>query len=194
MGKTTLVKRLFELYPSVAEHLAFAVSHTTRAPRPGEEEGKDYYFVDVEHFEGMVAGDEFLEWALVHGQHKGTSRREVEGLLVQGRDVLLDIDVQGGRSVAEKIPEALSIFILPPSYSELEARLRGRGLDSAEQMERRLENARSEVRQCKRYEYAIVNDDLGRATEALAAIFLSRRYRRERMQRQIKQILDKFPP
>ena len=193
VGKTTLVGRLFERHPAVAEGLAFAVSHTTRAPRPGEVEGRDYYFIDVARFEALVAADEFLEWALVHEQHKGTSRREVEDLLAAGKDVLLDIDVQGARSVAAALPGVPTIFILPPSYAVLEARLRGRGLDSPAQIERRLENARSEIRHCGRFEYAILNNDLDRAAEALAAVILARRCRRDRMQRQIDQVLAQFP-
>jgi guanylate kinase len=188
-----MVKRVFKDYPAVGERLVFAVSHTTRPPRPGEMEGQDYYFVSVDCFEAMVAAGEFLEWAMVHGQHKGTSLREVERLLVSGKDVLLDIDVQGGRSVDEKLPGAPSIFILPPSYSELEMRLRGRGLDSPEQIEQRLKNARSEIQHCKCYEYVILNEDLASASAVLASIFLSRRNRRERMQGQIDQVLSQFP-
>ena len=188
-----MVRQLFERFPTVAEGLSFAVSHTTRLPRPGEEEGKDYYFVDREHFEAMVAAEEFLEWAMVHGQHKGTSKGEVERLLNLGRDVLLDIDVQGARSVRAQLDAVPTIFILPPSFSELESRLRGRGADSEEQVQRRLQNALDEVKQCECYEYVILNEDLDRASEALASIFLSRRYRRDRMQPQIDQVFDRFP-
>ena len=193
VGKTTLVRRLFEHYPTVAESLSFAVSHTTRAPRPGEVEGKDYYFVDEERFEALVAADGFLEWAMVHGQHKGTSRQEVNRLVASGRDVLLDIDVQGAANLRRKLPNTPSIFILPPSHGDLRTRLMGRGGDSREQITERLTNARREVRHCERYEYVIVNNDLDRATESLAAIFLARRSRRERMQTTIDQVLEAFP-
>ncbi len=193
-GKTSLIRRLFATYPRVAEGLVFSVSHTSRAPREGEVHGRDYYFVDRGEFEAMIAEDRFLEWAVVHGQYKGTSRAEVERLLAQGHDVLLDLDVQGAESVLRQDPEVPAIFILPPSYPELEQRLRRRGSDSPEQIELRLRTAREEMRRYPGYDYVILNDDLERACEALAAVFLARRFRRGRMQSQIDRILDGFPP
>ena len=193
-GKTTLIKRLFEGHPDVAEGLVFSVSHTTRAPRPGEIHGRDYYFIDLEAFERLIDASAFLEWAEVHGELKGTSRAEIDRLLAGGRDVLLDIDVQGAQQVLDRHPHWPSIFVLPPSYEEMERRLRSRGLDAPEQIERRLSNARQEIRCWQRYEYVIVNDVVERATAALAAIFRARRLRRVRMQRQIQRVLAGFPP
>ncbi len=192
-GKTTLKNRLFSHHPRLARRLDFSVSHTTRPPRTGEVDGKDYYFVDASEFEALIERDAFLEWAMVHGRHYGTSRAEVERRTRGGIDVILDIDVQGAVQVLERRPEAPSIFILPPSYREMEQRLRTRGLDDETQIERRLLDAREEMRYLESYDYVIVNDDLDRATEALAAIFLARRRHRERMQTQIRHVLDSFP-
>ncbi len=192
-GKTTLKNRLFSHHRELARRLAFSVSYTTRPPRTGEVDGKDYYFVDRKQFEAMIAGDAFLEWAVVHGLHYGTSRAQVEELCQDGTDVILDIDVQGVLQVLERQPEVPAIFILPPSYQELERRLRSRGLDDAEQIERRLLDAGEEMRYLDHFDYAIVNDDLDRATRALAAILLARRFRRTRMQNQITQLLEGYP-
>ncbi len=192
-GKTTLKNRLFSHHPELARRLAFSVSYTTRPPRAGEVHGQDYYFVDLEEFEAMIAADAFLEWAMVHGRHYGTSREQVDALCGGGSDVILDIDVQGAVQVLERQPEVPAIFILPPSYLEMERRLRSRDLDDDEQIERRLINAGKEMRYLDHFEYAIVNDDLDRATKALAAIVLSRRCRRTRMQQQIAQVLGGYP-
>ncbi len=193
VGKTTLKNRLFSSHRQLAQGLAYSVSHTTRPPRAGEVEGRDYYFIDHRQFETLVESDAFVEWAIVHGNLYGTSREEIERLLEDGRDVLLDIDVQGAQQVLARHPEVPSVFILPPSYGEMERRLRSRGLDAAEQIERRLLDAREEMQYLKSYKYVIVNDDLDRAAEALAAILLARRCRRRRMQRQISQVLEGFP-
>ncbi len=193
VGKTTLKNEVFTRHQQLAEGLAYSVSHTSRPARAGEVEGRDYYFVDHRQFETLIAGDAFLEWAIVHGNLYGTRRVEVERLLDGGRDVLLDIDVQGAQQVLARHPDAPAIFILPPSYGEMERRLRCRGLDDAEQIERRLLDAREEMQYLESYRYVIVNDDLDRAAEALAAILLARRCRRRRMQRQITQVLEGFP-
>lgn len=193
VGKTTLIRRLFEHHRQVAESAVFSVSYTTRAARPGEVDGRDYFFVSRDEFEGMIAGERFLEWAVVHGRHYGTSREAVERELARGRDVLLDIDVQGARQVGSRCPEAVSIFILPPSFEILERRLRGRASDGPEQIERRLRTALEEIREHGRYDYVIVNDHLDRASEALAAVFLARRCRRPRAQLRIDRILASFP-
>ena len=192
-GKTTLVRRLFERYPAVAERLAFSVSHTSRPPRPGEVHGRDYYFVSAEEFLGMVSRERFLEWAMVHGEHKGTSLDEVERLRAAGSDVLLEIDIQGAEQVRRRLPEAVSVFVLPPSYDELDRRLRARGSENEAQLERRLINAAIEIRGCRDYDYVIVNDDLERACEALAAVFLAARHHHDRMQDQISKVLDTLP-
>ncbi len=193
VGKTTLKNRLFSHHRQLTERLAYSISHTTRPPRSGEVEGRDYYFVDHRQFEALIEGDAFVEWAIVHGNLYGTSRAEVDRLRQEGWDVLLDIDVQGARQVLERHPEVPAVFILPPSYAEMERRLRARGLDDAEQIERRLLDARDEMQYLESYKYVIVNDDLDRATEALAAILLARRCRRRRMQRQVAQVLEGFP-
>ena len=192
-GKTTLIGRLFSEHPEVAEHLAFSVSHTTRPPRTGEVPGKHYYFVDSREFEAMIAADAFLEWARVHGCLYGTSREEVERLLEAGKDVILDIDVQGAQQILERHPNVPAIFLLPPSYEEMERRLRSRALDDEEQVTRRLRVAGEEMLCYESYDYVILNDDLKRASEALAAVFLARRFRRTRMQNQIDRVLSGFP-
>jgi guanylate kinase len=192
-GKTTLIQRCFERYPRVAAGLRFSVSHTTRPPRRGEVDGRDYHFVERPAFEEMVAAGSFLEWAVVHGRLYGTSLDAIEPDLDRGLDVLLDIDVQGARQVRQSHPQAVSVFVMPPSFAVLERRLRGRALDADEQIERRLQTAIEEIREHEHYDYVILNDDLDGASEALAAVFLARRFRRPRMQRQIDRILEQFP-
>ena len=140
-----------------------------------------------------MEADGFLEWALVHGQYKGTSLAEIERLRRQGKDVLLEIDVQGAAQVRAKIPDALSIFLLPPSRAELERRLRDRGLDTEAQIERRLGDAAAELPQVEEFDYVIVNGDVGRAARALAAVFLAGRHRRDRMRPEIERILAGLP-
>lgn len=192
-GKTTLIRHLFERHGELAKDLAFSVSHTTRPPRAGEVHGRDYYFVDGEAFDRMIAEDAFLEWAVVHGRRYGTSWAEVDKLTAAGKDVILDIDVQGACQILERHSRVPAIFVLPPSYEEMERRLRCRGLDDAEQIERRLITARQEMRYFESYEYVILNEEVESAAEALAAIFLARRFRRDRMQSQIQRVLDGFP-
>lgn len=192
-GKSTLIRRVFADHSDIAEGLAFCVSHTTRPARSGEIHGRDYYFVDAEEFGVMTEAGEFLEWAQVHGHLKGTSRSEVARLRSQGLDVLLEIDVQGAAQVRTLQPDAVSIFILPPSYPELEARLRGRGSDSEAQIERRLSDARFEIRGAGDYDYVIVNRDLIPACRALASTLRARRFQRNRMQAEIDRVLGTLP-
>jgi guanylate kinase len=174
-GKTTLVRELLERRPG----LEFSVSFTTRAKRKSELEGRDYFFVDETRFAEMVERDEFLEHARVFDHWYGTGRRHVEELLAAGRDVLLEIDWQGARQVRARLPEAVTVFILPPSVGELERRLRGRGTDAPEVVERRLRDALGDMRHWDEFEYVIVNDDLEGATAALADVVAGRgaRYR-----------------
>ncbi len=169
-GKTTLVKALMARVPS----LAFSVSHTTRAPRAGEVDGRDYHFVDRATFERMIAAGEFLEHASVFGNLYGTGRAEVEKSLVAGRDLLVEIDWQGAAQVRSRLPEAIDVYILPPSRAELEARLRGRGTDSAEVIERRLRESVHELSHWREFRYAVVNDDLARALADLEGIVAGR--------------------
>ncbi|HEY4595849.1 MAG TPA: guanylate kinase [Thermoanaerobaculia bacterium] len=191
-GKTTLIQNLVHGRFSDLGGLAFAVSHTTRQPRQGELDGRDYQFVDHATFLGMIEADAFLEWAKVHDNYYGTSRQEVFPRLERGIDVLLDIDVQGAEQVVSRVPEAHGIFVLPPGYDALERRLRGRGLDDDATIARRLAVSVGEVNRYDRYRYVIINDDARRASEALAAIILEKRYRRERIQSRVQEILRDF--
>ena len=150
--------------------LAFSISHTTRQPRPGEKDGVDYYFVDEAKFQAMVEADMFLEHACVFGHRYGTSRVAVERLLTAGKGVLLDIDWQGARAIKQKMPQAHTIFILPPSRDALLERLAGRGQDSREVVERRMRAAVSEMEHYREFDYLVVNDDFAAALEDLKAI------------------------
>ena len=175
VGKTTLVRGLLLDDPLLVR----SVSATTRAPRPDEKAGRDYFFVSRDDFETMKA-EKLIEWAEVHGELYGTPRPFVEERLAAGRDVVLNIDTQGGDRVKRSFPGAVMIFILPPASSELEKRLRGRGDLSAEELGVRLANARAEMSACSRYDYLVVNDNLARAGAELAAIVVAERCRRER--------------
>lgn len=165
-GKTTLAKALVDGLPNVA----ISVSHTTRAKRPGEQDGVDYVFVSEPEFLASVAADEFLEHARVFGNRYGTSRAAVERLLQQGKNVILDIDWQGARAVKKAMPQAKSVFILPPSREALARRLAGRGQDSKAVIERRMRAAVSEMEHYKEFDYQIVNDDFAAALADLKAI------------------------
>jgi guanylate kinase len=165
-GKTSLAKALVERMPD----LAFSVSHTTRAPRPGEEHGVHYYFVNQAQFDEMVAADRFLEHAKVFGNSYGTSRAATENLLRQGKNIILDIDWQGARAIKEKMPESVSVFILPPSRAALEQRLTGRGQDTPEVIARRMRAAESEMSHYKEFDHVVVNDDFEAALKDLQAV------------------------
>jgi guanylate kinase len=169
-GKTTLCRRLMEEF----HHLRFSVSSTTRKPRAGERDGVDYHFVDADTFERMVENDEFAEWAEVHGNRYGTRRAAVAEALDQGRDVLFDVDWQGGRQLKAQFPDdAVLVWILPPSLAVLEDRLRRRATDAPEVIERRLVMARREVEQYGFYDYIVQNDQLDHAYSHLRAIYIS---------------------
>ncbi len=170
-GKTTLVRML--LAEERAVHLS--ISFTTRAPRPGEQDGREYHFVGVDRFRAMIAQDEFLEWAEVHGNFYGTSKKWIGEQLAAGHDVLLEIDWQGAQQVRKIFPEAIGIFILPPSMEELSRRLTGRGTDAADVIERRLAAAEAEMRHVGEFDYAIINDQLDQALQDLRAIVRSSR-------------------
>lgn len=190
-GKTTLIRGvLAELGGEGA--IAFSISHTTRAPRAGEVDGSDYHFVDAASFRRMIAEDEFLEWAEVHGNYYGTSKRAVLPLLEAGIDVVVDLDVQGAERLMRADPAAHSIFVLPPTYNDLVERLKGRGLDGEEAIARRLAVSLWEIRRYGSYQYVIVNDNAERARKALAAIILEKRYRRARMDASIAEVLADF--
>ena len=165
-GKTSLAKALVEQMPDVA----FSVSHTTRAPRPGEQHGVHYYFVTPAQFQEMVDAGRFLEHAKVFGNSYGTSRAVVENLMRQGKSVIFDIDWQGARAIKEKMPESVSIFILPPSRAALEERLADRGQDAPEVIARRMREAVSEMSHYKEFDHLVVNDDFNAALADLKAI------------------------
>lgn len=192
-GKTTLIQSMLEGgLGKLGEDLVFSVSHTTRQPRSGELDGRDYHFVDHPTFQEMLTRDEFLEWAEVHNHYYGTSNQEVFPRLERGIDVLMDIDVQGAERVLAKYPEAHGIFIMPPSYEDLQDRLHRRGLDDEGEIARRLAVSLWEIRRYHQYQYVIVNDDAQRASEVLAAIILEKRHRLEPMREQAVQILADF--
>ncbi|OFV94763.1 MAG: guanylate kinase [Acidobacteria bacterium RIFCSPLOWO2_02_FULL_60_20] len=174
-GKTTLVERLLREVP----RLRFSISYTTRKPRRSEQDGRDYFFVTRDEFQQMIARQELLEWAEVFGNYYGTSRRFLEEARAANTDLLLDIDIQGARQVKEKLPEAVSIFILPPSRQVLEHRLRSRSQDSEEVIAKRLEDARREIHGYIRYDYVLINEELDRSAKCLRDIVLAERWRRK---------------
>jgi guanylate kinase len=176
-GKTTIAKRLL----ASRADLGYSVSCTTRAPRAGEVEGQDYHFLSRERFDAQVAAGAFAEWAEVHGQRYGTLRSEVERILASGRHVMLDIDVQGARQVTAAFPDAVTIFVVPPSVEVLVARLLGRKSEDAAALALRLRNARMELLEAPRYQHLVENDDLDRATARVAEILEEETLRRARL-------------
>jgi guanylate kinase len=191
-GKTTLIRSLLRGELGAEGRLAFSISHTTRRQRAEEADGRQYHFVSHAEFRDLIAAGEFLEWAEVHGHLYGTARSEVLPLLARGLDVLLDIDVQGAANVLAQYPEAHSIFILPPSYRDLEHRLRQRGLDDPAEIARRLAVSLSEIKRYPAYRYVIVNVDAAHASATLAAIIQDKRHRRERMAARAAAIVADF--
>ncbi len=199
-GKTTMIQKMMNGAVGNVENLAFSVSHTTRRPRRGEVDGRDYHFVDQSEFERMVQGGEFLEWARVHARCYGTSIAEVEPRLAAGVDVLVDVDVQGAEQILDRIAgetapfraRCHSIFVMPPSFEALEQRLASRGLDDPEQVALRLEVSHWEMSRVDRYDYVIVNDEADRASMALASILLEKRHRQARMHERVHAVLDQF--
>jgi len=174
-GKTSLVRALLEREPEIS----LSISFTSRMPRSNEIDGQHYHFVSREVFEHMAHAGAFFEYANVHGDYKGTARAAVEPLLASGRDVLLEIDWQGAQQVRAQHPDSLSIFILPPSRTELERRLRTRASDSAEQIARRIADSRIEIARAEEFDYIVINDDFATAIADLRSIFAARRLRRE---------------
>ena len=170
-GKSTLVNELFKM----VRHLDFSISYTTRPPRGSEQNGKEYFFVSRKEFEAMIAADEFLEYADVFGNYYGTARRFLCEAEARGNDLLLDIDVQGAEQIKQKIPDAVSIFILPPDREKLEWRLRNRGLDSEAVIRRRLDTARREIENYSKYDYILINNLLEQSADELKDIVLAER-------------------
>jgi guanylate kinase len=185
-GKSTLVNRVRLIVPG----LKFSISYTTRAPRAGEENGREYYFVSRAEFEEMIRQDAFLEYAEVFGNYYGTARRFLLEAEEEGKDLLLDIDVQGAAQIKRKIPLAVSIFILPPNRQELEKRLRTRSLDAEEVIQRRLVTASREIENYDKYDYILVNDRLEESIDALKSILLAERLMRPGAQEQKQRSAD----
>jgi guanylate kinase len=173
-GKSTLVNKVRDCVPN----LEFSISYTTRKPRGAEQNGREYFFITRQQFEEMIRNNEFLEHADVFGDYYGTARRFLQKAEENSSDLLLDIDVQGAAQIKSKLPDAVSIFILPPTRVELERRLRERGQDSEEKIQRRLKGARREIENYEKYDYILVNDRLEESVDALEAILLSERFRR----------------
>src|SRR5262245_25172900 len=187
-GKSSLAERVLKR----VDGLRFSISYTTREPRGAEQHGVDYFFVNENDFNSMAERGEFLEYAEVHGHLYGTHEKPVEEIISKGFDVMLDIDVQGAEQVRRRIPEAISIFILPPSRKVLEARLRARNLNEAADIDRRLRNAGIEVQLYERFNYVVVNDDLDRALAQLEAIIVAERCRPDRQRNRIESIISTF--
>ena len=183
-GKSSLVKALLEL----DSHLAVSVSHTTRAPRGQEQHGREYWFIGTDEFRQMAAQGDFFEWAEVHGNLYGTSRRAIEDRLARGDDVVLEIDWQGALQIKQIFAHAILIFILPPSWAELEQRLKRRGEDAAEVIARRMENARLEVAQARHFDFVIINGLFETALFDLKTVVHSQRLRYAAQQRNKSQV------
>ncbi len=178
-GKTTLINGLMKIFPGIT----LSVSYTTRCPRPGEVPGRDYHFVAKKRFAEMQVRGNFAEWANVHASLYGTPRGPLERNIRRGRDVLLDIDVQGASKIKRQYHRAVSIFLLPPSWQELERRLALRGTDRRESIRQRLENARREIRAIMRYDYFVVNREIGEALDSLRSIVIAERLRISRVKK-----------
>jgi guanylate kinase len=187
-GKTTLLQSLLRTFTD----LKFSISHTTRKPRGGERNGVEYFFVDRETFQSMADRGEFLEWAEYHGQLYGTTLAFVEREIAAGKDVILDIDVQGALQVKQKVPDAKAIFILPPSFQELERRLKARMSETDEVIRRRLEIARREIRFYRDYDYIVINDVLENTVQVLECILRSSTALPARQQERIEEIIASF--
>jgi guanylate kinase len=188
-GKGTLVRRVLPVVP----RLGYSVSWTTRAPRVDEVHGVHYHFVNDEEFDAARARGEFLEWAVVHGNHYGTSISAVERELILGRDVMLEIDVQGAESVRHARVDSVGVFILPPSFEVLRERLSARQSENPQQLATRLRNSRAEVERYAEFDYVILNDDADRAAAQLASIVYAERARRARQESLAKRVLTTFP-
>lgn len=187
-GKGTLIKEILKIVPKIG----YSVSFTTRKMRDSEQNGRDYFFVSREEFVALIEAGEFLEFAEVHGNFYGTSIKQVESELEFGRDIILEIDVQGAHLVLEKMPDAISIFILPPSYEVLQKRLINRATESREDLEIRLQNSFEEVSRYQEFEFIVVNGEIGKAVKDLERIILAERLKRIRQMDVIQGILDSF--
>lgn len=187
-GKGTLIREVLERVPN----LGYSVSLTTRAPRFGEEDGRHYHFVSKEEFQKQIDEGGFLEYAEVHGNLYGTSKEQTEKITSEGRDVILEIDVQGAEAVMKNIPGAVSIFILPPSYDTLRARLTARATEASNDLDVRLKNSHYEVSRYSKFKYVVINDEVHTAAGKLISVIASERQLCDRQADSIKGILDSF--
>jgi len=190
-GKTSLCKALMKRLEHEGERpLSWSVSYTTRPRRKGEEHGTDYFFVDEAEFDRMVAAAEFAEWAVVHGRRYGTSKAHIKKAAEEGRDLLIEIDVQGARQLKDKIPGAVFVFILPPSWDTLSERLKGRATEEDIEVERRLAAARREVLEWSWFDYIIINDDFNAGVDCLRAVVIAARHTREAMEERVRLVIE----
>ena len=187
-GKGTIIRRVLE----VVENLSYSISYTTRAPRLGEEDGREYFFISRDTFQEMVAAGEFLESACVHGNFYGTAKNQIAVETGAGTDIILEVDVQGAASVRQLLMDSVSIFILPPSYKVLRQRLQARGTDKPEELELRLRNAPEELRHYSSFDYVIINDEIERAAGQLASIIYAERARCMRQESLVREVIKEF--
>lgn len=187
-GKTTIIRKLLKKN----KNLHFSISCTTREKRKDEREGKDYYFINENKFKRMVERDEFIEWAKVHNFYYGTKKGEVFSWIEKGKDVLLDIDTQGSFKIKKKYPDSIHIFLLPPSFKELEKRLKGRGDLDENQIKKRLKNAKIEIKRLKNYDYVIINDKAENALNALILIIKASKFKLTKQKDKIDSIISSF--
>jgi guanylate kinase len=187
-GKGTLIHEVRGMLPE----LGFSVSHTTRPMRFGEEEGREYYFIDRHRFEQKVAAGEFIEHFVVHGNFYGTSVAEVEKWKDSGKDLIVEVDVQGALAIVDKFPDCVSVFILPPSFEVLEARLTARATEDSDELRTRLRNAFNEVLQYDHFKYVVVNDNIAAASQQIASIIRAEGQLQDRQKEAIQVILDSF--
>ena len=191
-GKTSLTRALIPKLTELGINAAISVSYTTRAPRPGEQQGVHYHFVSEAEFVALIARDEFFEHADVFGRRYGTGRKKTEELLASGTQVILDIDWQGGRQVRQKLPSARSIFILPPSLAELERRLRSRGQDKDEVIAARMQQAQAEISHCREFDILLVNQDFDHALAELVGIFTGATPARPATEPQLQALIEQL--
>jgi guanylate kinase len=185
-GKTTLCKRLLSEFSDIR----FSISHTTRTPRSSEQDGRDYRFVSLDRFHRMVAENQFAEWANVHGNHYGTSHQEIQNAISTGTDLIFDVDYQGAASIQARYPDAVSVFILPPSIAELKNRLQTRGTESPESLHNRFTAALGEIEQYPKFTYLLVNENVDQAYDQMRSILLAERCKNRRMATMASDLLD----
>jgi guanylate kinase len=187
-GKSSICDGLMKVCPGIN----FSVSHTSRAPRPGEKDGKDYYYVSKKEFQQKIKAGEFIEWVENYGQYYGSSRDVVEGVLHAGKDLLFDIEPRGAKKIKETLKGGIYVFILPPSKKELLNRLRKRGHEAEDVIQKRFRQAESEIKEISWYDYIIINKDLKKAIGQLTAIYVAEKCRRKRLNKEIKYFNDNF--